>query len=143
MYVRTLCTSSKGCYIYINKYLENGTLSRILLCSTSDFTSRSPTVTRDCRLYTVPAGVKNHILAFFLSTLQGQTRYHIDFLLRFLHQSVALLITGQRSDTLILSQTQKLSRKATELSTAICLIQTRLYTQSKCTGSWQYIYIRG
>ena len=39
-----------------------------------------------------------------------QTRDHIDFMLHFLHQSVALL-TKQCSDTLFLSQTQKLSSK--------------------------------
>ena len=59
----------------------------------------------------------------------GQTRCHSDFLLHFLYQSVALL-TGHFCDTLVLSQTQKLSSKTTELTTAICLIQTRLVSQA-------------
>ena len=41
-------------------------------------------------------------------------------MLHFLHLSVALL-TGQVCDTLVLSQTQEVSSKATELTAAICL----------------------
>ena len=85
---------------------------------------------QETAVYTPNRGVpKITLSSSSLLLFPGQTRYHIDFLPHFLHQSVALL-TGQCSDTLILSQTQKLSRKATELTAAICLIQTWLYTGS-------------
>ena len=86
---------------------------------------------QETAVYTLNRGVpKITLSSSSLFVFPGQTRYHIDFLPHFLHQSVALL-TGQCSDTLILSQTKKLSRKATELTAAIlCLIQTRLYTGS-------------
>ena len=45
-------------------------------------------------------------LSFFLWPSVGQTRYHIDFMLHFLHQSVSLL-TGLCSDALVLSETFK------------------------------------
>ena len=54
----------------------------------------------------------------------------------FLDQSVALL-AGNFCDTLVLSQTKKLSSKATELTTAICLIQTWLVSQA--TPSWDWV----
>ena len=53
----------------------------------------------------------------------GQTRCHIDFLLHFLYQSVALF-AGHFCDTLVLSQTRKLSSKATELTTAMSNTET-------------------
>ena len=56
-------------------------------------------------------------------------------MLHFLYQSVALL-AGHFCDTLVLSQTQKLSSKATELTTAICLIQTRLVSQATPYWDW-------
>ena len=92
--------------LHKHKYLENGTLSRLLIF-TSDFTSRSPTVTtRNCRLHTEPAGAENHIISIlFPSDLGRQTRNHINFMLHFLHQCLALL-TGHYSDTLVLSPTQ-------------------------------------
>ena len=78
---------------------------------------------RNCCLHTEPGGAENHSFSIFLSGLPGQTRCHIYFMLYFLYQSVALL-AGHFCDTLVLSQTQELSSKATELTTAICLIQT-------------------
>ena len=90
---------------------------------------------RNCCLHTEPGGAENHSFSIFLSGLVRQTHCHIDFMLHFLYQSVALL-AGHFCDTLVLSQTLKLSSKATELTTAICLIQTRLV--SKATPSWDW-----
>ena len=132
----------RNTYLHKHKYLENGTLSRLqtftivfyerfYIYNTYRYWKKLPFThgTGGCR--------KSNFLqlSLFLSGLPGQTRCHIYFMLHFLYQSVALL-AGHFCDTLVLSQTQKLSSKATELTTAICLIQTRLVSQA--TPSWDW-----
>ena len=112
--------------LHKHKYLAFSRLLTITLCSTSDFTSKPPTVTRrNCPLHTELEGVEN-LFVFFLSfAVSRANSLPHRFFSPLLHQSVALL-TRHFCDTLVLSQTQKLSSKATELTTTICLIQTRL-----------------
>ena len=81
------------------------------LCSTSDFTSRTPSYryNQETAIYTRNRGVPKIAVSpscFLLSDLVGQTRNHIKFMLHFLHQSVSLL-TGLYSDVLVLSETFK------------------------------------
>ena len=71
----------------------------------SDFTSRKPTFRRRNTLNRGGAENGNFSILFPWAPV-GQTRNHINFMLHFLHQSIALL-TGHCSDALLSSPTQK------------------------------------
>ena len=68
---------------------------------------------QEAAVYTPNRGVPKITVwrsSFFLSDPVGKTRYHVNFMLHYLYQSVALL-TGHGSDTSVLSTTQKLSKR--------------------------------